>query len=663
MTKPLFSIVIANYNFGRFLEDAIQSVIAQGMGDQVELIICDAASTDNSVEVIKKYAHGLPPNTLRSEWNDLTLDAKSCYSNLIAWWCSEKDGGQSAAFNKGFAHARGRFLTWLNADDLLLPGSLRNIADAIHDNPTCQWFVGSSIWCDADLFVKRIFCAHNFSSRRVHERNLSCYGPSSFFTKDILVKAGGIDESLHYVMDTDLWYRFVLKLKERFITIKKPVWVFREHDASKMSGPVLEPNSEESIRKRKALHREREILAQRYGHANALFRFTRVFPVSILDAIRVKIMMLRFKGRHLNQMFGTMISRPRLLLSNALPEYVKGLSLSGAVVHYVDNWTRGSMGFVEGACPINPNVANDVQGLSDYVYQQGISVLYAQGGSSLRVYKGLRKRIRLHSFRRVMLLATCHNSYVWDSRLKSFLMMFYAALFADGFVFISNKHKKQWGWLLRLVGCRCYHVPNPTDYNRSQIHGTNYDVDTIRSFIVGMIASIVRSKRQDLVVRAVCHLLEGGEKIRCVICGDFKDEAYVNEMKAYIDERGYNDSFEWRGRIEPAQVPTVLNELDVFVCPSDHELMPFSILEAMAAGVPVIAHNVGGISEEIQDGKTGCLVSTDNYMDYVNAIARLMKDGLGERLGNAARTRVIEQFSMPVYAKRMKDVLGQYLAR
>ena len=134
-------------------------------------------------------------------------------------------------------------------------------------------------------------------------------------------------------------------------------------------------------------------------------------------------------------------------------------------------------------------------------------------------------------------------------------------------------------------------------------------------------------------------------------------------MKAYIDERGYNDSFEWRGRIEPAQVPTVLNELDVFVCPSDHELMPFSILEAMAAGVPVIAHNVGGISEEIQDGKTGCLVSTDNYMDYVNAIARLMKDGLGERLGNAARTRVIEQFSMPVYAKRMKDVLGQYLAR
>ena len=51
MNKPLLSIVIANYNYGRFLEDAIESVIAQDMGEQVELIVCDAASTDNSVEI------------------------------------------------------------------------------------------------------------------------------------------------------------------------------------------------------------------------------------------------------------------------------------------------------------------------------------------------------------------------------------------------------------------------------------------------------------------------------------------------------------------------------------------------------------------------------------------------------------------------------------
>ena len=114
--QPLFSIIIANYNYGRFLEEAIQSVIAQEMGDKVELIVCDAASMDNSQEIIKKYACGLPPNILRTDWQLLTNPPRltSNNSQLISWWCSEKDGGQSAAFNKGFSHARGKYLTCLN---------------------------------------------------------------------------------------------------------------------------------------------------------------------------------------------------------------------------------------------------------------------------------------------------------------------------------------------------------------------------------------------------------------------------------------------------------------------------------------------------------------------------------------------------------------------
>ena len=94
MNKPLLSIVIANYNYGRFLEEAIQSVLSQSCNDY-ELIIVDGGSTDNSVEIIKKY------------------------EDKIAWWVSEKDKGQSDAFNKGFAHAKGKYLTWLNADDIL----------------------------------------------------------------------------------------------------------------------------------------------------------------------------------------------------------------------------------------------------------------------------------------------------------------------------------------------------------------------------------------------------------------------------------------------------------------------------------------------------------------------------------------------------------------
>ena len=114
MNSPLLSIVIANYNYGRFLEEAIQSVLSQSC-DDYELIIVDGGSTDNSVEIIKKY------------------------EDKIAWWVSEKDNGQSDAFNKGFAQAKGKFGCWLNADDILMPNAIRAVVEYIKKHPKAEW--------------------------------------------------------------------------------------------------------------------------------------------------------------------------------------------------------------------------------------------------------------------------------------------------------------------------------------------------------------------------------------------------------------------------------------------------------------------------------------------------------------------------------------------
>lgn len=99
MSNLGFSIVIANYNSGKYLEDAILSVIKQNY-PKVQLIIIDGASTDNSMDVIRRY--------------DKDID----------YWVSEKDQGQSDAFNKGFRQAKYEWLFWLNADDFLLQDSL-----------------------------------------------------------------------------------------------------------------------------------------------------------------------------------------------------------------------------------------------------------------------------------------------------------------------------------------------------------------------------------------------------------------------------------------------------------------------------------------------------------------------------------------------------------
>lgn len=288
----LFSIVIANYNYGRFLSDALESIIGQCEGDcvctsvdgrnrlklpsgeLVEIIVCDGASTDNSIDVIKQYA------------------------NKITWWCSEKDGGQSAAFNKGFAQAKGRFLTWLNADDILVSGALRRVLDQIRLNPSCRWFVGTSFWADEKLTITRCFCSHRFSKIRAKACMLSANGPSSFFARDLYERAGGfLDQSLHFCMDTDLWYRFYLQCHETYSRILRPVFVYRIHRDSKMSGADV-AITEQSIRNRQIAREEGCLIASRNGLDYDCNRFlAKLLSFSIVDMFIRVYYTIQYKGK------------------------------------------------------------------------------------------------------------------------------------------------------------------------------------------------------------------------------------------------------------------------------------------------------------------------------------------------------------------------------
>ena len=292
---PLFSIVIANYNFGRFLEDAIKSVIAQGMGDQVELIVCDAASTDNSVDIIKKYAKDLPPNVDYSDWTNFTTKNTQT-PPLITWWCSEKDGGQSAAFNKGFSHAHGRFMTWLNADDVMTNGALKAIKKEIERHPDCEWFIGSSLYADANLRITRCFCAHRFSRIKADWYCISAGGPSSFFTKRLLDKVGGVDESLHYVMDTDLWYKFYRIGGARYRRTTHNIFAYRQHEASKMSG-ADHTKTARALENRRKARLESVVLNNRHvlktGWRN---KVARILSLSIVDNIIALYRTLKWRG-------------------------------------------------------------------------------------------------------------------------------------------------------------------------------------------------------------------------------------------------------------------------------------------------------------------------------------------------------------------------------
>jgi len=190
---PSISIVVPNFNGGATIEASLASLIQQNYPG-LEILVVDGGSTDNSVEVIRKY------------------------ESHIAWWVSEKDVGQSDAINKGLARAKGEIVNWLCSDDVLLPGALHTVARAFADNPKPDLVAGS--------------CHFRYLSDPKRDRLetptaamlelMPCTNPlpqpGCFFRRAVLDRDPILDIRLHYAMDFDLWnYLYQRGAKWKFV--------------------------------------------------------------------------------------------------------------------------------------------------------------------------------------------------------------------------------------------------------------------------------------------------------------------------------------------------------------------------------------------------------------------------------------------------------------
>jgi glycosyltransferase involved in cell wall biosynthesis len=247
---PFFSVVIASYNHGQYIEYAIRSIINQSCQD-FELIIVDGDSADNSLDIIKKYA------------------------DRLAWWVSEPDMGQSDAINKGFAKAKGKYFLWLNADDVMLPVTLEAAISYLQKKPSCSWLTGDTVYFNEYGIISR--CIYGpYWNNWLMKRTLVCNminGPSSIFHRSIYEKARGLDPSLKYAMDMDLWMKFV-DIGIRFHRIHRYIWGFRIHQGSKTSHSIGNVKNEEFKREvNEVISRNKRIRTQ------AEFLLLKVFKV------------------------------------------------------------------------------------------------------------------------------------------------------------------------------------------------------------------------------------------------------------------------------------------------------------------------------------------------------------------------------------------------
>src|SRR5262245_21770778 len=182
------TIVTPSLNQGDFITHAIESVLTQDH-PAIEYIVVDGGSTDETVEILRRY------------------------DGRFRWW-SEPDGGQAAAIVAGFAQARGDVLGWLNADDLYTPGAVSRAVAHFDAHPDEALIYGHAEFIDATGHVLGP-CRHvePFDSHRLLHTHDFIVQPTTFFTREAFVVAGGLHPTLKYCLDYDLWLRMARQRK------------------------------------------------------------------------------------------------------------------------------------------------------------------------------------------------------------------------------------------------------------------------------------------------------------------------------------------------------------------------------------------------------------------------------------------------------------------
>ena len=210
---PEITLITPSYNQAKFLEQTITSVLDQNYPN-LEYIIIDGGSTDGSIEIIKKY------------------------EKHITYWVSEPDDGQAHAINIGLSKTSGDIVNWINSDDYLVPGALHEIAriynkynqpDVICGYTRCFWDETGKTSHTYRMGVKK-----DVTSTLL---NIKMNQPGTFYKADVIKQLKGVNQSLRYVFDNELWMRYLCAFGIKKITFTNKILAhFRQHGNSKSYG-------------------------------------------------------------------------------------------------------------------------------------------------------------------------------------------------------------------------------------------------------------------------------------------------------------------------------------------------------------------------------------------------------------------------------------------
>ncbi len=246
---PKITIITPSFNQGQYIEQTITSILNQNYPN-LEYIIIDGGSTDNTVDIIKKY------------------------EDKISYWVSEPDNGQAQAINKGIIRARSsefgvqssefrvqnsefrdqsskfgdlHLINWINSDDYLEPDALHTLAKAATENPKGLAFCGyTRCFWDKDNLTShryRMGIKKNVTDTIL---NIKMNQPGTFYNMTSINKLFPINESLRYVFDNELWMRYLCMYGQKnIVLLNQTLAHFRQHGNSKSFGEGFDAFNQE----------------------------------------------------------------------------------------------------------------------------------------------------------------------------------------------------------------------------------------------------------------------------------------------------------------------------------------------------------------------------------------------------------------------------------
>lgn len=218
---PLLSVVTPSYNQADYLERTIRSVLHQDYPN-LQYIVIDGGSTDDSVRIIEKYA------------------------DRLDYWCSEKDQGQSDAINKGLRLARGEWVAFQNSDDIYMPGAFLQVAAAIQNNRTSADIIYGNLLHinpedairDVQLTIPTGFHGH-FAQMQTQNQSL-------FWRRHLLNKYGYMDCDMYFAFDFEYFGRLLMH-GAKVLHVDAYLGAYRHQANSKTSVSLMQANEDHRL--------------------------------------------------------------------------------------------------------------------------------------------------------------------------------------------------------------------------------------------------------------------------------------------------------------------------------------------------------------------------------------------------------------------------------